>query len=101
MIFSFVAMIIGGIIYLLCGIVLVILWVVPVAITAVVACIYYFCKFVIDTLIEIGGLFIFCIHSLVDRIRTCIERTAAFKWKGEANKNIEIKQTEEPQESER
>lgn len=62
MIFSFVAMIIGGIIYLLYGIALVILWVVlwavPVVITAVIACIYYFCKFVIDSLIEIGGLFI-------------------------------------------
>lgn len=40
-----------------------------------------------------------CIHSLVDRICTCIERTAAFKCEGKAN-NIEIKQTEEPQESE-
>ncbi len=58
MIFSFVAMIIGGIIYLLCSIVLVILWVVPVVITAVVAYVYYFCKFVIDTLVKIGGLFI-------------------------------------------
>lgn len=57
-IFAFIEMIIGGIIYLLCGIALVILWVVPVAITAVVSCVYYFCKFVIDTLIEIGGLFI-------------------------------------------
>lgn len=41
-----------------------------------------------------------CIHSLVDRICTCIERTAAFKCEGKANNNIEIKQTEEPQESE-
>lgn len=41
-----------------------------------------------------------CIHSLVDRICTCIERTAAFKCEGKANNNTEIKQTEEPQESE-
>lgn len=41
-----------------------------------------------------------CIHSLVDRICTCIERTAAFKYEGKTNNNIEIKQTEEPQESE-
>lgn len=58
MIFDFVVTIISGIIYLLCGIALVILWVVPVAIAAVVTCVYYFCKSVIDTLIEIGGLFI-------------------------------------------
>ena len=58
MIFDFVMMIIGGIIYLLCDIALVILWVVPVIITEAIACVYYFCKFVIDTLIEIGGLFI-------------------------------------------
>ena len=42
-----------------------------------------------------------CIHSLVNRICTCIERAAAFKCEGERNKNIEIKQTEELQESER
>ena len=58
MIIDFVVTIISGMIYLLCGIALVILWVVPVAIAAVVTCVYYFCKFVIDTLIEIGGLFI-------------------------------------------
>lgn len=58
MIIDFVVTIISGMIYLLCGIALVILWVVPVAIAVVVTCVYYFCKFVIDTLIEIGGLFI-------------------------------------------
>ena len=58
MIFDFVVTIISGIIYLLCGIALVILWVVPVAIAAVVTCVYYFCKFVMVCLIEIGGLFI-------------------------------------------
>lgn len=58
MIFDFVVMIISGIIYLLCGIALAILWVVSVVITAVIAYVYYFCKFVIDTLIKIGGLFI-------------------------------------------
>lgn len=48
-------------------------------------------------LIIIGYL---CIHSLVDRICRCIERTTAFKYGNQSNKNIEIKRVEELQESE-
>lgn len=58
MIFDFIVAVIGGVIYLLCGIVLVILWVIPAALITVIACVYYLCKFIVDTLVEIGGLFI-------------------------------------------
>lgn len=58
MIFDFVVGVIGCAIYLLCGIALVILWTVPITIITVVTCMYYFCKYVINTLVEIGGLFI-------------------------------------------
>lgn len=63
-----------------------------------------FISFIVLIIITVLTIIVYlCIHSLVDRICTCIERTAAFKCERGANKNknIEIKQTEELQESER